>query len=331
MRLPRRRFLQHGVETAARCIVSAVVIALSACSASAQTSRTIKIIVPYPAGGVADILARTLADQIGRMQGTTMVIEDRPGASGDIGTEAASRAAPDGKTLVIFGNPQVISPHLRKLSYDPLTSFEPICQLTTTPAVIAVNSRSAFRTLADLLDAARAKPGDLTLASIGPASATHIAFEALKRAAKVDMTFVPYSGTSLAVSALLGDHVTSFFGNYTDVGEQLKAGKLRALAAASRARIEALPDVPTVAESGYKDFALDVWFGLFAPAKTPREALSELAGWFTAALQAPETRSKLAVQGLFPVGTCGADFVVFLRKQYDEYGRGIRESNIKIE
>jgi tripartite-type tricarboxylate transporter receptor subunit TctC len=265
------------------------------------------------------------------MQGPTVIIENRPGASGDIGTETASRAAPDGKTLVIFGNPQVISPHLRKPGYDPLTSFEPICHLTTTPAVIAVNSGSAYRTLADLLEAARAKPGTLTLASIGPASATHIAFEALKRAAKVDMTFVPYSGTSLAVSALLGDHVTSFFGNYTDVGEQLKAGKLRALATASSARIQALPDVPTIAESGYQDFALDVWFGLFAPAKTPKQTVSDLAGWFTAALQAPETRAKLAGQGLFPVGTCGADFAAFLRRQYDEYGRGIRESNMKAE
>jgi tripartite-type tricarboxylate transporter receptor subunit TctC len=329
MRLPRRRSLRLAAATSLS-FISAILIVLSIHDAWSQT-RTIKIIVPTPAGGVADILARSLADQVGKMQGLTVIIENRPGASGDIGTETASRAAPDGKTLVIFGNPQVISPHLRKPGYDPLTSFEPICQLTTTPAVLAVNSGSPYRTLADLLDAARAKPGSLTLASIGPASATHIAFEALKRAAKVDMTFVPYNGTSLAVSALLGDHVTSFFGNYTDAGEQLKAGKLRALAVASRMRIEALPEVPTIAESGYQDLALDVWFGLFAPAKTPKETVAELGGWFAAALQVPETRSKLAVQGLFPVGTCGADFAIHLREQYDQYGRDIRESNIRTE
>ncbi len=331
MRPPRRRFLQQGVETAARCIISAIVIVLSACGASAQTSRTIKIIVPYPAGGISDVLARSLADQIGRMQALTIIIEDRPGASGDIGTETASRAAPDGKTLLIFGNPQVISPHLRKLNFDPLTSFEPICQLTTTPTVIVVNSGSAYRTFADLIGAARAKPGGLTLASIGPASAVHIAFEAFKRAAKVDMTFVPYPGASLAINALLGDHVTSFMGNYGDAGEQLKAGKLRALAAVSKARIDALPDVPTVAEAGYQDFAMDVWFGLFAPARTPKETVSELAQWFTAALQAPELKSKLALQGLFPVGTCGTDFAAYLRKQYEQYGRDIRELNIRTE
>src|SRR5258708_18502245 len=129
---------------------------------------------------MSEVRARWLADQIGRMQGLTVIIENRPGASGDIGTETASRAAPDGKTLLILGNPQVISPHLRKLTYDPLTSFEPICQLTTTPTVIVVNSGSAYRTFANLIGAARARPGSLTLASIGPASAVHIAFEAFK-------------------------------------------------------------------------------------------------------------------------------------------------------
>ena len=260
-----------------------------------------------------------------------MIIENRPGASGDIGTEAASRAAPDGKTLLIAANTLVLNPHLRRLSFDPLTSFEPICYLTSTPTVIVVNSGSVYRTLEELLDAARAQPGKLTLASIGPASAAHIAFESLKRVAKVDMTFVPYPGSSLAVNALLGDHVTSYLGNYTDVGEQLKAGKLRALAAASRTRIEALPDVPTVAESGYKDFRLDIWFGVFAPTKTPKETVSQFAGWFTAALKAPETKSKLIALGLYPAEECGADFGAFIRNQYDDYGRVIRDANIKTE
>jgi tripartite-type tricarboxylate transporter receptor subunit TctC len=324
----RRTFLHHA---AAAGVLGLALMALSSDGARSQARSTIKVIVPYPAGGVADILARSLADQVGRMQGPTMIVEDRPGASGDIGTEAASRAAPDGRTLLVFGNPQVISPHLRKLGYDPLTSFEPICQLTVTPTVIVVNSGSPYRSLAELFDAARAKPGTLTLASIGPASAVHIAFEMLKRTAKVDMTFVPYNGASLAINALLGDHVASFMGNYADAAEQLKAGKLRALAVASRTRIEALAGVPTVSESDYRDFALDVWFGLFAPAGTPKETVAESARWSTAALQAPEMRSKLTLQGLSPIGTCGAEFAAYLRGQYDDYGRGIREAGIKAE
>ena len=217
------------------------------------------------------------------------------------------------------------------MTYDPLTSFEPICHLVSFPVVIVVNSTSSYRTLADLLNAARAKPGELTLASIGPASTVQIAFEALKRAANVDMTFVPYAGIAPAVNALLGEHVTSYFGNFRDVAEQITAGKLRALATSSRTRIEPLPDLPTVAESGYKDYELEGWFGLFAPARTPKETVSQLAVWFTAALHAPAVKAKLVVQGLYPAGICGADFSALIRRQYDEYGHAIREANIKAE
>lgn len=290
-----------------------------------------KIVVPFPPGGSTDILARLLGQQIGRAPGQTVVIENRPGAGSIIGTEAVSRAAPDGNTLLINTPNLIINPHLRKVNYDPLTSFEPICYLVHQPTVIVVNSASPYRTLTDLLNAARAKPGGLTLAGSGPATTFHIAFEMLKRAAKVDMTFVPYPGTAPAVTALLGDHVTSALTVYASASEQLKAGRLRALATVSPTRIEALADVPTVAETGFKDYEVDLWNGLVAPAKTPKETISQLAGWFTAALQASEIKPKLAAQGLYPVEMCGADFAIYLRKQYDEYGRVIREANIKAE
>jgi tripartite-type tricarboxylate transporter receptor subunit TctC len=199
------------------------------------------------------------------------------------------------------------------------------------PTVIAVNSASPYRTLADLLDAARAKPGELALASIGPATAYQIAIESLKRAAKVDMTFIPYPGGAPALNALLGEHVTSLFLSYSTMAEQLKAGKLRALATWSRTRIEPLPEVPTVAESGYKEYEMDEWNGVLAPARTPKNVVSQRAEWFTAALQAPEVKRKLVAQGLYPVGMCGADFGGLLRKQYDDFGRVIREANIKAE
>jgi len=151
----------------------------------------------------------------------------------------------------------------------------------------------------------------------------------LKRVANLNMIFVPYPGAAPAVTALLGEHVTSVFTDYATLAEQLKSGKLRALATGSRTRAEALPDVPTVAESGYKDYDAKQWFGLLAPAKTPKETISQLVGWFTAALQVPEVKAKLAIQGLYPAGICGADFGAFIRKQYDDYGRAIREANIK--
>lgn len=293
--------------------------------------RTIKIIDPFAPGAPTTAVARLLADQIARTHGSTIVIENRAGAGSAIGTESVSRADPDGNTLLITSPVIVINSQLRKLNYDPLTSFVPICLLVSSPNVIAVNDASPYRTFADLLGAARAKPGQITLASVGPASANHIAFEMLKRAANVDITFVPYSGAAQAVNAVLGQHVTAFFGIYPNVVAQLNAGKLRALATASRTRVASMPDVPTVAESGYKDFEADLWLGLFAPARTPQGTVTQLADWFAAALHEPEVRSKLVTQGLYPVGTCGADFGDFVRRQYDEYGRAIREAHIVVD
>ena len=242
-----------------------------------EPARTIKIVVPYPAGGTADILARILGEQISRTEGVTLLTENRPGASAIIGTEAVSRAAPDGSTLLITSTAFLIAPHLTKLNYDPLTSFEPICQLVSTPIVVIVNSGSPYGTLADWLNAARAKPGSLTLASI-PGGLSRIAFEMLKRAANVDIAFIPYAGDAPAVNALLGGHVTAVFLPYSGVAAQLKAGTLRALASASRTRSESLPSVPTIAESGFKGYEADNWNGLFAPANAVRNSCRSLAG-----------------------------------------------------
>jgi tripartite-type tricarboxylate transporter receptor subunit TctC len=280
-------------------------------------------------GGGTDILARLLAEEIGRAEGQRMLIENRPGAGSAIGTEAVSRAAPDGNTVLIVSASFLIIPQLRKLNYHPLTSFEPICELADAPGVIAVNSASRWRTLADLLDGARAKPFDLTMAGSGTGTFFHVAFEMFKRATKVSMTYVPYSGGAPAVTALLGGHVTSAFADYPTLAEQLNAGRLRALA--TKTRIGPLHDVPTIAQADYEDDEAHNWFGAFAPAKTPREKVSRLAGWFTSAMHAREIEARLVGLGFFPTGQCGADFAALLRRQYDDYGRAIREANIKAE
>ena len=293
----------------------------------AQT-RTIRIVVPFAPAGGTDILARLLANYISRVHGLTMVVENRPGAGTLLATEAVARAVPDGNTVLIVGNSFIINPNLKKQSYDPLTSFEPICHLTRSPNVVAVHSASRVRTLADLVEAARAMPGKLTMAVNGPATSQHIGFEMFKRVAKIDLAFIPFQGGAPAVNALLGQHVDSLFSNYPTASEQFKTGKLRALAIGSRARMEAMPDLPTIAESGYKDYEEDVWFGVVAPAKTPQNIVAQLAVWFAEAVQAPEVKSKLALQELYPVGLCGADFAAHLRKQHVDYGRLIREASI---
>jgi tripartite-type tricarboxylate transporter receptor subunit TctC len=209
MKFHRRRFL-HLARVAAA--VAALSVTVTGHAAWSQTARTIKVVVAVQPGGGTDFLARVLGEEIGRTQGLTMVIENRPGAGSIIGTEAVSHAAPDGNTLLINTPTFVTNPHLRKVNYDPVTSFEPICYLVNAPTVIVVNGASPYRTLADLLDAARAQPGDLTLA--GSAGMFYIAFEMLKRAANLNMTFVPYPGGAPAVTALLGEHVTSMFTDY---------------------------------------------------------------------------------------------------------------------
>jgi tripartite-type tricarboxylate transporter receptor subunit TctC len=206
-----------------------------------------------------------------------------------------------------------------------------VCYLASTPLVLVVKGDSPYRTLADLLAAARAKPGELSLASGGPGSSLHIAFEVLKRAAGINMTYVPYGGTAPAINALMGGHVTSVFADYPTVVEQLKSGTLRALLTTSQERAEPLPDVPTLAETGLSRYEADIFYGVVAPAKTPADIVTQLSAWFTAATQTSDMKPKLAQQGLFPTSRCGGEFAAYLRKQVDEYGRIVREANIKME
>ena len=311
--------------------IGAAVLALFCQDAWSQSGRTIKLIVPVPAGASTDFVARLMADQVSQTHGVTVVIENRAGAGGMIGTEAASRAAPDGNTLLITGNTYLLDAQTRKANYHPVTGFEPICYLAMSPAVLVVNSASPYRTLAELLEASRAKPGELSMASIGPGSTFQMAFAMFTAAAAVKMTFVPYAGSAPAINAVLGQHVTSGFAGYAVVSEQIKGGMLRPLAVATLQRVDPLPDVPTFDESGFKGLEVDNWFGVIAPAGTPRETVNELAGWFAAALKVPEVKAKLALQGLYPVGLCGAEFAEFARKRYDGYGEALRATGLKAQ
>jgi tripartite-type tricarboxylate transporter receptor subunit TctC len=315
----------------AAVLFAVIALALMATAAWPQSNRTIKIILPFAPGGPAYNAIRILGQQISATGGPTIAAEPHPGAGTAIGTEPVATATPDGNTLGVISNSFVLLPQTRKVNYDPLTDFAPICDVVDFPPLIVVNSESPYHTLGDLIAAARAQPGILTLASIGPATVSHLTVERLKLRAKADIIFAPYPGYSPGIEALLGSHVTAVLADYSSLVEHLKAGKLRALATTMPKRIDQLPDVPTVAESGYKDFVAEFFVGLVAPAKTPKQALSQLADLFTAAMQPPDVKAKLATLGLFPSGICGGDFGTVLRKDYDEYGRIIREANIKME
>lgn len=297
-----------------------------------QAAAPLRLIVPFAPGGGADSVARLFGTQVGERSGRPVVIDNRPGAGSTIGTELAARAAPDGNTVLVVGNAILVNKILRPtLNYDPMASFEPLCMLVDSPGVVVVNSDSEFHTLAQFLDAARANPGKLSYGTVGPASATQLAGEMLKSAAKVDVTYAPFAGAAPAITAVLGGHVSAAVVLYSEVAPQIKAGRVRALAVTSRQRFAALKDVPTIVESGYKDVDMSIWVGSLAPARTPRESLAQLTDLFGAASAVPEVKARLEAQELTPGGPCGAEFAAFLRAELDKYTRVIKAANIKLE
>ena len=259
-----------------------------------------------------------------------MVVESRPGAGSEIGTEYVSRAAADGNTLLVMSPSFVVLPHVRKLNYDPLTDFVPICELATFPPLIVVNGDSPYHTLNDFIDAARARPSALTYGTIGPDTASQIAFEMLTQAAKVNITFVPFTGYTPAIQALLAHQVTAAQADLTTLQGQLQTGQLRALATTAAARVPVLPNVPTVIESDYNDVEAEFYIGVVAPAKTPRATISQTIRWFSDAIRVPEIKARFASLGFVPGGQCGGDFGAILRKDYGNYGRTIREAHLQM-
>jgi tripartite-type tricarboxylate transporter receptor subunit TctC len=309
---------------------AATLFALAGTVAWPQSGRTIRLILPFPPGGPADAMARVVVEQIGVAGGPTFVVESHPGAGTEIGTELVARSAPDGNTLGIISNSFVVLPLIRKLNYDPFTDFVPVCELAAFPPLVVVNSDSPYHTLADLIAAAHAQPGMLTLGTIGPATSSQMAFEMLKREAKANITFVPFAGYTPAIQALLGNQITAALAELSTLQGQLQTGKLRALATTARKRIESLPDVPTVTELGY-NVEEEFFGGVIAPAKTPDTTIAKLTDLFSAALRTPEIKAKYASFGFLSGGQCGADYAAILRKDSSDYRQIIHDANIKME
>lgn len=304
--------------------------AIGASGALAQ-SRTIKLVVPLSAGGPNDLVARLTGEHIQRNQGVSVVIENRAGAGTVIGTEIVARAVPDGNTILMAAGSFTVNPHIKNLSYDPLTSFEPVCYLVRSPHVIVTPANSPYKTLLELLAAARARPEEIMFAANGPATSQHIEFEMLRRAANVNMTFVPFTGDAPTLNATLGDQVSVAILDYVTVAEYIRLGKLRPLAVGTQQRIDKLPDTPSMAELGFSDFDWAGTFGILAPAKTPKDKVDELIRWFSASLKAPEVLAKLDNLGLYAMNQCGPEYAAFLRKALEQNGRVIKGSNIKAD
>jgi tripartite-type tricarboxylate transporter receptor subunit TctC len=294
-------------------------------------AKPIRWIVPYSPGGSTDIATRPLAERVGQaLGGHSGIVENRAGASGNIGAEAAVRSAPDGYTLLVAVDALASNPHLFKLSWDPFRDLVPVIQLARQPVVLTVHPSLGVSSVAEFVSAARQKPG-LGYATSGAGSQQHMTAEWFAKLAGIRLTHVPYKGGGQAITDLVGGQIQVGSLGSSPLIPHYKAGKLKLLAQSTAARSPSLPEVPTFGEAGYKDLVIEQWLGVFAPAGTPPEIVARLNAEIGKALADPGIRERYALAALDPVGGTAEALARQLRGDYEKYGRLIRELNIRLE
>lgn len=317
--------------------VAALVLACAATApvAGAQTypSRQIRLVVPYPPGGSADILARTLGQQVSTSTGQPVVIDNRPGAGTAIGARDVAAAPADGYTIMLGTvsshamNP-VITPGV---GYDPIRDFTPVTPVASIPFALVVHPSVPAKSIREFLDLAKAQPGKLTFASAGIGTSNHLAGALLKSMAGIDMVHVPYKGSAPALTDLLGGRVTAMFDLLLTTIKHVNAGSVRPLAVTSAARSPLLPGVPTFVEAGLPGYEVSAWFGIFAPANAPAEAVEKLNAEFRKAVRAPDVALRLEGLGATPLDSSAAEFTKFVRSEYDKWSGVIKAAGIGAE
>ena len=296
-------------------------------------SKPIRLIVAFPPGGSTDIIARIVGQKLGERLGQQVVIDNRGGAGGTIGTEIAARANPDGYTLTMgtTSTHVIAAGAYAKLKYDPLRDFEPITLVATTPYLLVVNPGVKANSLKEFIALAKSQPGKLNYASAGTGTTTQLAMEMLKTAAGIDIVHVPYNGNGPANTATLGGQVQALFGSMPAVLAQAKAGRLRPLAVGTPKRSPSLPNVPSVAESGYPGFDASLWLGFFAPKGTPAPILKRLQTELTGIAQSAEMKEQFERNGATALTTTPAELTKLLKMEIDKYTKVIKAAGIKLE
>ena len=313
------------------------VAAFSACAAGASAqgypSKQVRIIVPQAPGGASDALSRIIAAKLGEKWGQQVIVENRAGAGGNIGTLEAAKAPADGHTLLLgYIGTNAINPSLyHNLAWDPIRDFVPVATLAAVPFVVVVNPSLAVNTTQELIASARAANGKLTYSSAGNGSVNHLLGEMFDSAAGVKMTHVPYKGAGPALADLIGGQVQVSFTSMPSAIGHIKGGKLRAIAVTSRARSETLPDLPTLAESGLPGFDVNPWFGLFAPAATPAAIVSQINREINDLLATADLRARFASQGAVPLATSPAEFAALLKQDIEKWAKVVKDSGAKID
>jgi tripartite-type tricarboxylate transporter receptor subunit TctC len=307
-------------------------VAPTAALAQAYPTKPIKLIVTYPPGGGADLMARLVAPKMAEALGQPVVVENKPGASGQIGAGEVARAAPDGYTLMLDAANYAVNPSLfPKLPYDPAKAFTPIGVLALYPNMLVVTPSFAPKTVKELVDLAKAKPGTVAFASSGNGSAQHLAGELFKQKAGVDLQHIPYKGGGPAMNDVMGGQVPVFFANVASGLGHVKGGKLRAMALTGAKRIAALPDIPTMAEAGVPGYEVYEWNGVFVPAGTPAPVVQKLADALAKAMASPEVKERVAGLGGEISGYGPKEAEKFIREQTELWAKVVKAGNIKVD
>ena len=312
--------------------LSALTVVPSLAAAQEYPGKPITIIVPFPAGGTLDNLTRSLAQKMSEDFKQPVIIDNKPGAGTVIGTEIVARAAPDGYTMGMVANSFAINPSLYdNLRYDTVKDFIPVSRVAYTPHLLVANPDVSVKSLADVIAAAKAKPGELSFASFGAGTSPHIAIERLKSEAKIDVLHIPYKGQAPALNDLLGGHVDMMFANTPDVLPHVKSGKLRAIALANDTRLESIPDVETFKEAGVDNMNSNSWYGVVVPAGTPAPIVEKLSAEFVRIVNLPEIRERLLAQGLEPAGTTSAEFAEYLKSEMEMAATVVKASGATLQ
>ena len=289
------------------------------------------IFVPYAAGGGVDVLTRTLGEVVSKQWGQSVVVENRPGAGGVIASQAVATSAPDGYTLIMVASGHATNPFLYpKIPYDTFKDFTPISLLASSPNILLVRADSPFKTVGDVIAAAKAKPGSLSFAHAGSGTSTHLAGELLKSLAKIDLNAIPYKGGAPAINDLLGGQIPMSFNNGPESVGQLQAGTVRALAVTTATRAPFLPDVPSMAET-VPGYDTEVWWGLLGPGGMPADVLAKLSHDFVAALNTDAVKERLNKLGALPIGSTPQQFDARIHADYDKWGPIIKAAGITAE